>query len=136
MGVRRWVKHFKDGNTNITYQLHCCQQRTDATECNKQEVHEFIRKNRRITFREIAAQLGVGHHAVQEMIEIMGYWKFCSRWVTSLITGTEEHKTAENCSPIHPTVRIGSLSLPLVRALERSPQRSQLWTNEAIQEAV
>jgi hypothetical protein len=29
-----------------------------------------------ITFREIAAQLGVEHHTVQEMMEILGYRKF------------------------------------------------------------
>jgi transposase len=104
--VRRWVKHFKDGNTDIADQPRCGRQRTAATERNKQKVDELIRQDRRITFREIAAQLGVGHHAVQEMMEIFGYRKVCSRWVPSLLTGTEEHKTAGNCSPIHPTVRI------------------------------
>jgi hypothetical protein len=48
----------------------------------------------------------VGNHAVQEMMEIFGYRKVCSRWVPRLFTGTEEHKTAGNCSRIHPTVRI------------------------------
>jgi transposase len=47
--VRRWVKHFKDGNTDITYQLHCCRPRTAKTERNKQKVHELIRKDRKIT---------------------------------------------------------------------------------------
>jgi hypothetical protein len=49
----------------------------------------IIRQDRRITFREIAAQLGVGHHAVQEMMEILGYRKVCSRWVPRLLKGTE-----------------------------------------------
>jgi hypothetical protein len=48
----------------------------------------------------------VGHHAVQEVIEILGYPKDCSCWVPCLLTGTEEHIMAGNCSPIHPTVRI------------------------------
>jgi phage antirepressor YoqD-like protein len=38
---------------------------------NKQKVDEIMRHDRRITFREIAAQLGVGRHAVQEMREIL-----------------------------------------------------------------
>jgi transposase len=104
--VRRWVKHFKDGNTNIADQPRCGGPRTSATERNKQKVDELIRQDRRITVRETAAQLGVGHLAVQEMMEILGYRKVCSRWVPRLLTGTEEHKTAGNCSPIHPTVRI------------------------------
>jgi hypothetical protein len=51
----------------------------------------------------------VGHHAVQEMVEILGYRKVCSRWVRRLLTGTEERKTSGNCSPLHPTVRISPL---------------------------
>jgi transposase len=104
--VGRWVKHFKDGNTDIADQPRCGRQRTAATERNKQNVDELIRQDRGITFREIAAQLGVGYHAVQEMMEILGYRKVCSRWVPRLLTCTEEHKMAGNCSPIHHTVRI------------------------------
>jgi hypothetical protein len=104
--VRRWVKHFKDGNTDIADQPRCGRQRSAAAERNKQKVDDIIRQDRRITFREIAAQLGVGHITVQETMEILGYRKFCSCWVHRLISGTEEHITAGNCSPVHPTVRI------------------------------
>jgi transposase len=47
--VRRWVKHFKDGNTDIAYQQRCGRPRTTATESDKQKVDELIRKDRRIT---------------------------------------------------------------------------------------
>jgi transposase len=94
--VRRWVKHFKDGNTDIADQPRCCRQRTTATERNEQRVDELIRQDRRITVREIAAQLGVGHHEVQGMMEVLGYWKVCTRWVPRLLRGTEVHKTAGN----------------------------------------
>jgi hypothetical protein len=60
---RSWVKHCKDGNTDIADQPRCGRQRTAATERNKQKVDELIRQDRRITFRETAAQLGVGHQA-------------------------------------------------------------------------
>jgi plasmid stabilization system protein ParE len=96
--VRRWVKHFKDGNTDIADQPRCGRHKTVT-------VTEVIRQDRRITFRETAAQRGVGHHAVQ-MMEILVYRKFCTHWVPRLLTGTEEHNTAGNCPSIHPTVRI------------------------------
>jgi transposase len=79
--VRRWVKHFKDGNTDIADQLRCSLPKTAVTERNKQNVDELISQDRRITFREIAAQLGKGHLAVQDMMEILGYRKICYRWV-------------------------------------------------------
>jgi transposase len=104
--VRRWVKHFKDGNADIADQSRCGRQRTAANEHYKQKVDELIRQDRRITVRKIAAQLGEGRHAVREMMEILGYRKIGSGWVLRLLTGTEEDKMAGNCSPIHPTVRI------------------------------
>jgi hypothetical protein len=41
--VRRWVKHFKDGNTDIAAQPRCGRQRTAANERNKQKVDDIIR---------------------------------------------------------------------------------------------
>jgi hypothetical protein len=43
--VRRWVKHFKDGKTDIVYQPRCGPQRTAATERNKQKINELIRQD-------------------------------------------------------------------------------------------
>ena len=40
--------------------------------------------------REIAAQLDIGPHAVQEMIANLGYRKVCSRWIPRLFQ--REHK--------------------------------------------
>jgi hypothetical protein len=67
---------------------------------------ELIRQDRKITVRVIAVQFGAGHRAVQEKMEILGYRNVCSRWVTRLLTATEEDKTVVICSPIHLTVRI------------------------------
>jgi hypothetical protein len=100
--VRRCVKHFKD--RDITDQLCCGQQRTAANEWNKQKVNGFITQDRSITVRETATQLGVGHHAVQEVMEILEYWKVCSPWVPHFLT--EEYKMAGNYFPIQPIVWI------------------------------
>jgi transposase len=121
--VRRWVKHFKDGNTDIADQPRCGRLRTAASERNKQKVYELISQDRRITVRETAVQLRVGHHAVQEMMEILGYRKICSRWVPRLFMGTEENKTAGNCSLIHPTVRIWPPQTTAYSDLEASSER-------------
>jgi hypothetical protein len=49
--VRRCVKHFKDGNTDIADQLRYDRPRTAATERKKRKVNKLIRQDRRITFR-------------------------------------------------------------------------------------
>jgi transposase len=118
--VRRWVKHFKDGNTDIADQPLCGRPRTAATEHSKQKVDEFVRQDRRITVREIAAQLGVRHHAVQEVMEILRYRKVCSRWASRLLTGTDRKtKWLGTALPSTLQTGLGPLRLPLVRALER-----------------
>jgi len=88
--VRRWVKHFKDGNTSIQYEPQSGRPRTASTERNKERVEEIIQDDRRVTLDTIARTLGIGHNAVQEMIESLGYRKVCARWVTRLLT--EVHK--------------------------------------------
>ena len=66
--VRRWVMHFKDGNTNIQNQPRSGRPRTASTEPNKKRFDEIIKENRPVTLDAVATQLGIGHNAVQEMI--------------------------------------------------------------------
>ena len=51
---------------------------------------ENIQDDRHVTVDTIARTLGIGHNAVQEMIESLGYRKVCARWVPRLLT--EDHK--------------------------------------------
>jgi hypothetical protein len=118
--VRRWVKHFKDGNTDIADQPRCGRPRTAATERNQQKVDELM-QTRSMDNRKNSAQLGVRHYAVQEMTKILGYRKVSSRWVLCLLTGTQELLSHPPYSPDLTPVR-----LPLVRALERSSEMSSL----------
>ena len=76
--VRRWVKHFKDGNTSIQDQPRSGCPRTASTERNKETVDEIIQDDRRVTVDTIARTLGLGHNAVQEMIESLVYRKVCA----------------------------------------------------------
>src|SRR5215469_3766384 len=88
--VRRWVKHFKDGNTSIQDQPRSGRPRTASTERNKERVDEIIQDDRRVTVDTIARTVGTGHSAIQEMTESLGYGKVCARWVPHLLT--EDHK--------------------------------------------
>ena len=88
--VRRWVKHFKDGNTSIQDQPRSGRPWTASTECNKERVDKIIQDDRRVTVDTIARTLGIGHYAVPEMIESLGYRKVCAHWVPRLLT--EDHK--------------------------------------------
>ena len=47
--VRRWVKHFKDGNTSIQDQPRSSCPRTASTEPNKKRVDEIIKEDIYVT---------------------------------------------------------------------------------------
>ena len=73
--VRRWVKHFKDGNKSIQDKPCSGRPRTASTELNKKRVDEIIKEDRRVTLDAIATKLRIGHSAVQEMIGSLDYRK-------------------------------------------------------------
>ena len=50
----------------------------------KERMDEIIQDDRRVTVDTIARTLGIGHNAVQEMNESLGYRKVCARWVPRL----------------------------------------------------
>ena len=96
--VRRWVQHFKDGNTSIQDQPRIGRPRTASTERNKERVDEIIQDDGRVTLDTIARTLGTGHYAVQEMIESLGHRKVCARWVPRLLTAeVSEKPSPQNC---------------------------------------
>jgi hypothetical protein len=99
--VRRWVKHFKDGNTDIADQPRCGRPRTVAT------------------VREIVAQLGVGHLAVQEMMGILGIGKFIPIGFPFCLRVQRNTKRLGAALPSTLHSGYGPLRLPLVRAFER-----------------
>ncbi|PNF40096.1 hypothetical protein B7P43_G10713 [Cryptotermes secundus] len=70
--VRRWAKHFKDGNTSIEDEPRSGRPRTTSTESNKERVDEIIQDDRRVTVDTISRKIGIGHSAVQKMIESFG----------------------------------------------------------------
>jgi transposase len=110
--VRRWVKHFKDGNTDRADQPRCDPPRTAATERNKRKVDELIRQDRRITFRDIAAQLGVGHRAVQGMMETLGYRNFIPAGFPVCLRVQRNTKRLGTALPYNLQPRFGPLRLP------------------------
>jgi transposase len=73
MRLGRWVKHFKDENTSFEDAPRSGRIRTASTARNKERVDEIIQDDRRVTVDTIARKLRIGHSAVQEMIESLGY---------------------------------------------------------------
>ena len=67
---------------------------------------EIIQEDRRVTVDTIARTLGMGHNAVQEMIESLGYRKVCARWVLRLLT--EDHKGQQKSNHLRTAAEIST----------------------------
>jgi len=78
------------GTQTIQDQPRSSRPQTASSERNKERVDEIIQDDRRVTVDTIARTVGLGHNAVQEMIESLGYRKVCAHWVPRLLT--EDHK--------------------------------------------
>ena len=57
--VRRWLKHFKDGNTSIQDQPRSGRPRTASTERNKERVDEIIQDDRRVTVDTVSPNTSI-----------------------------------------------------------------------------
>lgn len=72
------MKHFKDGNRDITNLHHSSGPRTATTECNVQEVDALNTEDQRVIIRKIIVQFHIEHTTMQGMRETLGYEKdFC-----------------------------------------------------------
>ncbi|PNF26555.1 hypothetical protein B7P43_G13260 [Cryptotermes secundus] len=107
--VRRWVKHFKDGNTSIEDEPRSVRPQTALTERNKERVDEILQDDMRVTVDTVAQKLGIGHSAVHEMIESLGYRKVCAHWDPRLLTEDHKGHIGSNCKD-----GVGSSSTPLL----------------------
>jgi transposase len=66
--VHRWMKKFKEGETSNEDKPHSGRPSTTTTDTNRQRVDELIRAERRVTLRELVAQLDCGHNAVKKWV--------------------------------------------------------------------
>lgn len=98
--VRRWVKKFREGETEINDKPRSGRPSTSVTNDNRQRVDELIRGDRRITIYEIADALQVAYGSAQSMVEELGYRKVCAKWVPKQLTQDLKERRMEVCAEL------------------------------------
>src|ERR1700761_8057826 len=96
--VLRWMKKFKEGETNIEDKPRSGRPSTATTDNNRQRVDQLIRTDRRVTIRELAAQLDVGHDIIQQIVDDLEYRKLTAKWVPRQLTSALKKRRVEVCS--------------------------------------
>lgn len=98
--VKRWVVHFKNGNTDITDKPRSGRPLSAATAENKASVDGLIRNDRRISCRIIANSVGISVGTAQAIVAELGYSKVCARWVPRQLTEELKLKRLNVCTEL------------------------------------
>lgn len=51
-----------------------------------EQVDKLIHMGRHVTIHELAVQMNCDHNAIHKMVEGLGYWKVCAKWVPQQVT--------------------------------------------------
>ena len=87
--VNRWAIKFHEcdpGRANIVDQPRSGRPVSVTDNKHQKQVDELIKHDRRITQKQIACRLGMSKERVGYIIGLLGYTKFCSRWVPRMLT--------------------------------------------------
>jgi len=94
--VRWWVAHFSSGDSDMKDKPRSGQPCTAVTPRNKERLDQLIHVNWRIMTRELCTELNISCNALETMVAMLEYRKFCARWVPRMLT--QEHK--EHCMQV------------------------------------
>ena len=98
--VKRWVVHFRNGNSDICDKPRSGRPASVATPEKKASVDGLIRNDRRISCRIIANSLGISFGTAQTIVAELGYSKVCARWVPRQLTDELKATRANICTDL------------------------------------
>ena len=100
--VNRWAIKFcecEPGRANIVDQPRSRRPVSVTDDKHQKQVDELIKHDRRITQKQIDGRLGMSKERVGYIIGLLGYTKFCSRWVPCMLTA-EKKQHVEVCEEL------------------------------------
>ena len=88
---------FQEWNSEIEDKLRAGRPPSATTQANTTRIDEIIRNDRRVTVLDIIQTIGIGSHAVQNIITELGYRKVCARWVPRQLTDELKQTLLNGC---------------------------------------
>lgn len=98
--VRRWVKKFSNGETEIADKPRSGRPTTSITDANRERAEELIRGDRRITVQSVADALNISYGSAQGIIADLGYHKVCAKWVPKQLTVDNRMRRVDICQEL------------------------------------
>ena len=101
--VSRWVKRLsssEEGKQQLSDLPRSGRPPTALTPAVLQRAETLIRDDRRITTRQLAAQLGIAIGSVSSIVHQLGYSKVCARWVPRSLTDDHKEQRKITCTEL------------------------------------
>ena len=85
--VYEWCEQFREGRELVTNEAHGHIRPTAVTPVNIARIEQMILENRRVTVRDIAAEVNISVGSVETIIhDHLRFRKICARWVPRQLT--------------------------------------------------
>lgn len=96
--VYNWFNEFKRGRTNLTDDVREGRPSTATTEDNISVVRGMIETDKRVTYQQIRASLGIGMSQVHKILhEHLAVRKLCARWIPHNLTEAQKLRRVDWC---------------------------------------
>ncbi|CAK1603195.1 unnamed protein product [Parnassius mnemosyne] len=96
--VYNWFNEFKRGYSNLTDDLREGRPSTATTEDNISVVRRMIQTDKRVTYQQIRASLGIGMSQVHKIFhEHLAIRKLCARWIPHNLTHAQKLRRVDWC---------------------------------------
>lgn len=99
--VYEWYKEFKHGRSSLKDEPREGRPKTAVVPENVDAVRKLIEEDRHVTYREIAASLGIGVKSIHTILhEHLGVRKLCARWIPHKLTDAQKKARVDWCRKI------------------------------------
>ncbi|XP_047523584.1 uncharacterized protein LOC125062015 [Pieris napi] len=96
--IYSWFNEFKRGHSNLNDDPHEGRSLTATTEDIISAVRRVIQEDKRVTYQQIRASLGIGMNQVQKILhEQLGVRKLCTRRIPHTLTDDQKHLRMDWC---------------------------------------
>jgi histone-lysine N-methyltransferase SETMAR len=99
--VAKWVAEFKDPERGFEDAPRSGRPSTTVTDENIQAIERIVMRDRQISVRRVANELGISKTRVHEIMDNhLGMSKVCTRWVPKLLTPVQRINRVECCQEL------------------------------------
>jgi histone-lysine N-methyltransferase SETMAR len=99
--IKKWASEFKQGRESLEDDPRSGRPSTSTTDGNVDFIEELVMRERQISVRRVANELGISKTVVADILKNrLGMTKVCTRWVPKLLTPLQRGNRVDACKDL------------------------------------